>query len=142
FSGAGGTYTPQPAVGNNPPGSVGLTFQSYGDAGNVLLGTSQTLGLQTAVPASSTTPAPFNTGEAIGTFTRGPGDFSLRSDINLTITNTSAAIPGVLSGSVVGFQGHNIVSAVPAPPGILLAFAGLPVLGLGRWLRRRKSQAV
>jgi len=134
-SGAGGTYSPQPTGGE-----VALTFQSYGDANNVLLGTSQTLGSQAAVPPSSTVPSTFDTGEATGLFTRGAGDFSLRSDITLTITNAAPAVPGVLDGSIVGFQGHNIVSAVPAPPSLLLAFSGLPLLGIGHWLRRRKSQ--
>jgi hypothetical protein len=32
--------------------------------------------------------------------------------------------------------------SVPAPAGLVLAIAGMPVLGLGAWLRRRKSKVV
>jgi len=36
-------------------------------------------------------------------------------------------------------SGDATLNAVPAPPGLLLALTGMPVLGLGAWLRRRRS---
>jgi len=143
-SGAGGSYAPQPGI---PPllgaGSAALTFQSYADNTNTLLGTQQTLNAQPGDPPSSTVPMTFNTDEATGLFNKAPNaTYSLRSDVTITLDNNSAAVPLVFDGSIVGFQGHNIVSTVPAPPGLLLALSGLPVLGVGHWLRRRKSQAV
>jgi len=146
FSGAGGTYTPQveiPAIGAG--GSAALTFQSYFDASNTLTGTASTTGLQPANPPSSTTPATFDTGEVTGLFARPNPLYSLRNDTVITLDNGVNAFTLVgtdpVGGSVLGFQGHTITRAVPAPAGLVLAFSALPALG-GYWLRRRKSQAV
>jgi len=108
-------------------------FQAYADKNNNLLATGTptggaaitdfTNGPQTAIPTGST----FDTGSAVGTFAR-TGMYSV----------TSRATFVVSAGGSGNFSSHVNLTAVPAPAGVVLALAGLPCLGIGAWVRRRK----
>jgi len=52
---------------------------------------------------------------------------------------TSLVIPA--GGAQFQFTGTTTLTAVPAPAGVVLALTALPVLGLGRWVRRRRKLA-
>jgi len=43
------------------------------------------------------------------------------------------------AGAQLNLTGTTTLSTVPAPAGVVLALTGLPILGLGHWLRRRKN---
>jgi hypothetical protein len=109
---------------------VAGTYQAYADQNNNLNGTSDfTNGLQTATLIGAT----FATGSANGLFTRIAGSpYSLTSVATFT-----------LDGSVSTTFADNVnVTAVPAPAGMVLALTSLPFLGIGAWLRRRKTSKV
>jgi len=87
------------------------------------------------------------------TFSTGLQPFTITSSFQNTVAaNTVAAPPFSMSnefvigaltiGSGAQFQltGTSTLSNVPAPPALLLALTGLPVLGIGAWFRRRKGQ--
>ncbi len=84
-------------------------------------------------------------------FSTGPQSFTITSSFNNTVTGTTiATIPFAMSnefdignlsigsGAQLGLTGTTTL-AVPAPPTAVLALGGLPLLGLGGWLRRRKQ---
>jgi len=52
---------------------------------------------------------------------------------------TTYTIHGAGSGNALTIQTTGITAVMPAPPGLLLALTGMPCLGLGCWLRRRKT---
>lgn len=107
-------------------GTVVLTniFQAYADATNAAYGTGGfTNGPQTAVASGSS----FDTGSVSGLFTRS-GDYSLTSVVTLDMSG----------GAVMNYSNQINVQNVPAPAGLVLALSGMPVLGVGTWLRRRK----
>jgi len=111
---------------------TGLTltniFQAFADKNNNLFGTSDfSNGLQTAVANGSTA----DTGSAIGVFTRAAGDFSTTLEINFELSG----------GSSSNYSAHLNLTPTPAPPGLVLAASGVPVLALG-WLRRRKVKTI
>lgn len=116
--------------GSVSTGTLTMTniFQAYADAGNTLRGTTAfTTGSQTATPNGST----FDTGSATGTFLR-TGSYSLTTITTFTLSG----------GGVANFSSHenlNAPSAVPVPSGLVLALTGIPVLGLGAWVRRRAA---
>jgi len=60
------------------------------------------------------------------------GTYTLGQRLTLTGLNTGA--------SSINYTGNSSVNAVPAPAGIVLALSGLPFLGLGTWVRRRKAK--
>jgi hypothetical protein len=109
-------------------GTLTLTniFQAYADKNNNLLGrTDYTNGPQSAT-ANGTS---FQTGSASGLFTR-TGDFSLTTQVNFTLS----------SGGKANYSDHeNVTAVVPAPGGVVLALTGLPVLGIGACLLRRRK---
>jgi hypothetical protein len=118
-SGQSGTLTTGSVVLSNQ-------FQAYADSGNNINGTGgYTNGPQTATQTGTT----FDTGSASGTFIRGAGNYSLTSVSTLNVTG----------GTVLNLSNHENVKPVPAPAGVLLALTGLPFLGIGTWLRRRKA---
>jgi hypothetical protein len=92
-------------------------------------------------------------GETTGTGTLGMGLASSVLNPNPAIGATfnivnpfsfyqTYTISGFVNSNEAGsLSAGSTVSAVPAPAGIVLALAGLPVLGVGGWLRRRAVQA-
>jgi len=126
-SGLGGTVN---------SGTVVLTsiFQAYADKGNNLLAngtltggaaiTDFTNGPQTASLNGTT----LDTGSASGTFNR-TGLYSLTSVVTFTLS----------AGGSANFGTHVNVTHMPEPASALLLVAGLPFLGLGGYLRRRKA---
>jgi hypothetical protein len=112
-------------------GTVTLTgiFQAWADKNNNLMGTADfTNGPQNAAQTGST----LDTGSANGSFSR-TGMYSVTSMANFVMSG----------GGNVNFADHvNLAPpvTVPAPAGVLLALTGLPVLGIGGWLRRRKTE--
>jgi len=102
-------------------------FQAYADKNNNLLGlTDFTNGAQSGTANGSS----FDTGSAVGSFTR-TGDYSLTSCVTFELSG----------GGKANYSDHVNVSAVPAPAGILLVIAGLPMFGVGAWVRRRNAKA-
>jgi len=100
-------------------------FQAYADAGNSINGIGGfTNGAQTATQTGST----FDTGSANGLFTRGSGSYSLTTVSTLNLSG----------GAILNLSNHENVTPVPVPAGVVLAISGLPFLGIGAWLRRRK----
>jgi hypothetical protein len=86
----------------------------------------------------------FNTGDASGTVGPEPtgaysgnGGFTVPNNggqpysLTLAITLNNNGTAGISSGD-------GELSAAPAPAGLVLALTGMPVLGLGAWLRRRR----
>lgn len=109
-------------------GTVGLTgiFQAYASNSNTLFDTTQfTNGLQTATQTGTT----FDTGSAFGTFARTSAMYSLTTEVNFTLS----------AGGQANYSSHENLTA-PAPAGVVLALTGLPFLGIGTWLRRRKAE--
>jgi len=107
-------------------GTLGLTgiFQAYADSGNTLLGMGYTNGAQNATADGSS----FDTGSASGLFNRGVTNYSLTSVVTFTLSE----------GGLANFSDHVKVTAAPEPGAVALALTGLPFLGIGNWLRRRK----
>jgi hypothetical protein len=115
--------------GSTTTGTVAFPgiFQGYADKNNNAFGLADfTNGPQTAVPTGTT----FDTGSATGLFPRLGTPYSLTSVANLTLG----------AGAIVNYSDHIKVTAVPAPAAVVLALTGLPFLGIGTWLRRRKVQ--
>jgi len=129
-SGMGGT------VNIGVLGPLGV-FQAFADRNNNLLAAGTltgggatadfTNGPQNASQVGST----FDTGSAVGLFTRnGPNaPYSLTSEATLTMS----------AGGNVNYANHINVTATPAPAGIVLALTGVPC-AVGAWLRRRKGE--
>jgi MYXO-CTERM domain-containing protein len=107
-------------------GSTTVVFSSYADATNTLFGTS---GSSTSVTYSVSGQA--GKGDQSSTlFSPNGATYSLTNIGDFTMT-------GGTSLTVV--SGNTTVTPTPAPAGAVLALAGLPVLGIGGWLRRRKQ---
>lgn len=88
----------------------------------------------------------FNTGDANGTVGPfGSGAFSGTSGFG--VPNNSGnysltiSVTIVNNGSTGVSSGDANINAVPAPAGLLLAATGLPMLGFGTWIRRRRAAA-
>ncbi len=107
--------------GNFPLGSGNITFQSYVNSSNVLFATTgQTAG---AIGPLSTTQF---TGANSTTFSSfNPFSMTLVANIHLQ------------KSSKVSFDGF-ANAIVPEPATMTLALAGVPLVGVGAWLRRRK----
>jgi hypothetical protein len=129
---ANGTLT----AGAGGPSSVDETFQAWGGAAN---GT-----FEKDVPGT-----PLLTATGVG-LALTPTSFLLMNGGNLTAStlfsrgagNYSATVEGMLTthqaGDTVQLQGQASFTPtpVPAPAGLVLVLSGMPVLGLGRLLRR------
>lgn len=116
YGGTNGPGTTSSAVGG-----TGLSNALYntGDA-STTVPTSGTFGASAAFSGSGTFTVPNN----------GGSNYSLT--VAVTLTNDGSA--GVSSGDA-----H--LTSAPAPAGLVLALTGMPALGLGAWVRRRRVAA-
>jgi hypothetical protein len=116
------------------PAPQTLTFNF---TGSVLPPTSGTLTEHTWVQSDNTTAFSLsgnlaNTGaltpNASGSITfNGTVPYSATVENHFTLT----------AGASISSDNNNIITSVPAPAGLVLVLSGLPLLGLGGWLRRR-----
>jgi len=140
-------------------GTQGLTF-TLSDTNFMAPGAGQNASLVTQL---STTQLPTGTsvtgqsfiGANLGSLTGGTilnlNDVGgLKTSNTVTVPPNPFALENVTSVSVLGqglgteltVQVTGITAvAVPAPAGLILALTGLPVLGFGGWLRRRRTKA-
>jgi len=110
-------------------GTLGLSniYQAWADRNNNLFGTLDfTNNAQSATANGST----FDTGSAFGLFYRNASPYSVTAEATFTLS----------AGGDAGFQSHVNLTPTPAPAGLVLALTGLPCLGLG-WLVRRRKEA-
>jgi len=123
-----------------------VTFQSAADYSNQLFG-----GLPVTVsPPTGATSGPVTTILQpfaifhVGGTTLGVGPNTVDSPTVVAATPFSLSNEFRILGLTIGngasleLTGTTTLTAVPAPPTMVLALGGLPVLGLGRWLRRRR----
>jgi hypothetical protein len=144
-SSAGGSF-----IGIGSGSSVSSTFQSWLDAGNMEFGgvnggpapagPALTPGAGTAVQSAGASgggalPLVYTPGTATNIANRG-GSFSLSGRLTFTFTTGSGG-----EEADVGTSTMALPVAVPAPAGLALILSGLPVLGLGGLLRRRRNKA-
>jgi len=112
------------AAGTNSA-NASVLFNSYLDTTNAQFGTQQgtpTILLSPLSPGSSLS------GDTSAALTGTPSPYSLTEVAKITLANGDK-LTDLSSGTTV----------VPAPAGLALALTGLPLLGLGGWLRRRKQ---
>jgi len=128
-------------IGGNNTGLVQASYQSFLDNTNA-----QPLpanGAAFAAPGGAFTAALTGSATSIGGLalspttasnTNVPGGtpFTMSTVMGYTFTLDS----GVLGSANIS---GSSVAAVPAPAGVVLALTGLPVLGIGGWLRRRRQ---
>jgi hypothetical protein len=110
----------------NPSTAVSYTYQGFADPNNVEFATTFATNAPT-VPASGSTPTTANiTGPQWSSTGTG---YSLTDKITGTISN----------GAVLTFGNSTLASSAPVPASLILLASGAPVLGLGQYLRRRKT---
>jgi len=116
------------ASGSVGRGSLSGVFTSYADASNTLYGTTFATDQVTFGPIGAN--ASYSGSTSKGGFDPNGSPYSLTNVGTYTLSKGAQV---TVSG------GNTAVSALaPAPGGIALSLAGLPVLGLG-WLRRRQK---
>jgi len=128
-------------------GATVSTFQSTVDYSNTLLG-----GLVGPPP----TPFGANGGDTTGIqafvvplLGGGTQDFGNTVSKGTTVVATPFSLSNqftftslsLANGASVQLTGTTQLTAVPAPPTVVLALGGLPALCLGQWLQRRRQQA-
>jgi len=70
------------------------------------------------------------------------GSFNVTGSTPYSLTERIVITAGATSGGLAtGDAEIQSTSSVPAPAGLALALAGLPVLGIGAWIRRRRVPA-
>ena len=124
-------------------GTVSGSVVSYADAENNLFATTTSLpngigndgafassGLDLNFSASGSSKSISANGSALGFTTSGP--YSLTFVESFTLS----------AGGSLTLTGGNVQVVTPAPSTAVLALSGLPLLGLGLWLRRRKTRKV
>jgi hypothetical protein len=111
-------------INGNGTGTGTLTMNQFADPGNAEFGTG------VAAPPLG----PFNIGQAGGyngsssVLFNQTGAYSITDVLNFNLT----------SGSATTGDSASLVTPAPAPAGLLLALAGIPALGVGAMLRRRR----
>jgi hypothetical protein len=137
FTGPGGPGSPMVSTGaltyqsNAQAPSTGTTaYQSFaGSATGVFpamtftnLGSSNTVSLSGPAQGTALTSA--------YSWTRG-ANFFLGGELNYTFTGGA--------GTFMSTQASTSAAVAPAPAALILALTGVPVVGLGAWLRRRRN---
>jgi len=97
-----------------------LTYQTFQDTNNLDFGSTS------SSPVLTFTTSPYS----------GTSALPVTADTNYSLTQTVSIKSGLGTTS-----GDATLSGVPAPAGLVLALTGMPVLGAGAWLRRRRVPA-
>jgi len=120
--------------------TVASTYQGFLDNTNTPFG--QPVAGSTPLQSASATRTSPGTSPLVytpGTSTNlVPGGTPFSMTEVLSYTFTLAAGSGQASANTSASTTANPV-ATPAPAGVVLALAGLPILGMGAWLRRRRQ---
>jgi hypothetical protein len=137
-SSAGGSFAYIQGTNLAASQSVLATYQGFLDNTNTLFGQpgAGSTPIQTASASRTsvgTTPLVFAPPTSVNVTTPGGTPFSM-TDV-LTLTFSLDAGSGQASANVSA----STTAAVPAPAGIVLALTGVPFLGIGTWLRRRRQ---
>jgi hypothetical protein len=129
---------------NSVSGTVGrgtLTgdFSSYADRNNTLFGTSDLTAPTVTFAASTTGFVDPDLGPGAAPLSNSFSGMSLNYgfDSELVYSITSVANFDLTGGASVNFSATSEVHA-PAPPGLVLALSGIPLLGLGSWFQGRR----
>ncbi len=108
--------------GTLKPGAT-VTYQTFQDTANNDFGSTSSSGIL------SFTSSPYSGSGLL------PVSAATSYSLTQTITiNYGTGVTGTTSGDAE-------MTATPAPAGLLLALSGMPVLGVGAWLRRRRTLA-
>ncbi len=126
--------------GSNPNAQthVTATYQGFLANSNVLFATPAAGGTATQTATASVTGIGsnglvFTPGISVNPTVPGGVPFSMTDVLTFTFTQDAG------SGQATANVSASSVASVPAPAGLVLVLAGLPCLGIGRWLRRRKT---
>ncbi len=119
---------------NTQSGSTTETATSYVDLGDALFGTSGAATAPLTVTASGQ--GGYGSGSDTTSFSAS-GTYSLTNEVSYTFTGVTAANQELISEGNV-----STTVTTPVPSTAVLALSGLPLLGLGLWLRRRKTRKV
>jgi len=115
------------AIGNAAYGTPAAFVTPAGVGTGVATGTASLTG-------SGTAPLNLNPGTVTGVITSGGVPFTLTNVVTFSFTLSAGS-----SGNA-GLSTSTVATA-PAPAGLVLALTGLPVVGVGSWLRRRRATA-
>jgi len=118
--------------------TISATYQGFLDNTNTLFG--QPAAGSTPIQSASVTlntpgtaPLVFTPGTAGNNTVPGGTPFSLTDVLSFTFALDAG------SGQATANVSASTVASVPAPAGVVLALAGLPCLGIGTWLKRRRQ---
>jgi hypothetical protein len=137
-------------IGGTAPGTLSVTSNYQGDLDptNTLFGNGAgaVITPPTTNPiASQSTAVITGTASGTGTFTGtfGPGTSSklVPSTTPFSLQDVQTFFVTASNGSLdtFGATDSTTASAVPGPAGVVLVIAGLPILGFGTWMRRRRQ---
>jgi hypothetical protein len=116
------------ASGTVSRGTISGSFNSYADRNNALFGTSDL-----AAPALTFTGT---AGTLSASFSGSTELYPLTSTGLYSITNVGTYTFG--AGASITLTGGLSEVHAPAPPGLVLALSGMPLLGFGCWFRGRR----
>ena len=122
--------------------SDSFTYQGYADANNNLFGTTSPPPVGGVASGGAVTTGLSSFTMADGTLTQGKTDTKTATFVRTQdlYSLTSVSTFTMTGGGSIGFA-TSTAAALPAPAGIVLALSGVPLLGLGHWLRRRRQPA-
>lgn len=137
-SSAGGSMGYQQGSTIGATDTVTATYQGFLDNTNTLFG--QPVAGSTAVQTASaslsslgTAPLVFSPGTSVNNTVPGGTPFSMTDVLEFRFALAAG------SGQTTANVSASTVASVPGPAGVVLVIAGLPVLGMGTWLRRRRQ---
>jgi hypothetical protein len=113
------------------------TNQGFVDTSNALAGLNPG---GTSTPIANASASISGTGTASLVYTPSPSTNTAPGGVPFTLTQVftfTSSNAGTI-GNSVNISGSVSVSAVPEPSSLLSALAGVPVLGMGVWVRRRR----